>query len=83
MAKQPDSWNRRASKVHPVPIGKMRIPPALVTQRPFRKAHGDDLAANLDLWKRRAACVLRHQRRVLPVRTRLAMSRPRSLLAAI
>lgn len=51
MAKQPDSRTRRASKVHPVPIGKMRIPPALVTQRPFRKAHGDELAANLDLNK--------------------------------
>lgn len=51
MGKQPDSRTRRASKVHPVPIAKMRIPPALVTQRPFRKAHGDDLAANLDLNK--------------------------------
>lgn len=51
MAKQHDSRTRRASKVHPVPINKMRIPPALVTQRPFRKAHGDDLAANLDLNK--------------------------------
>lgn len=51
MAKQHDSRTRRASKVHPVPIAKMRIPPALVTQRPFRKAHGDDLAANLDLNK--------------------------------
>lgn len=51
MGKQPDSRTRRASKVHPVPINKMRIPPALVTQRPFRKAHGDDLATNLDLNK--------------------------------
>lgn len=50
MGKQPSS-TRRASKVHQVPINKMRIPPALVTQRPFRKAHGDDLAANLDLNK--------------------------------
>lgn len=51
MAKQPDRGTRRASKVHPVPIAKMRVPPELVTQRPFRKAHGDYLAANLDLNK--------------------------------
>lgn len=48
MAKQP---NRRPSKIRPVPIGKMRIPPALVTQREFRQAHGDRLAAELDLNK--------------------------------
>lgn len=48
MAKQP---NRRPSKIRPVPIGKMRIPPALVTQREFRKAHGDRIAADLDLDK--------------------------------
>jgi hypothetical protein len=49
MAKQPN--NRRPSKVRPVPIATMRVPPALYTQRPFRKAHGDHLAAELDLNK--------------------------------
>lgn len=48
MAKQP---NRKPSKIRPVPIGQMRIPPALVTQREFRKAHGDRIAADLDLNK--------------------------------
>jgi hypothetical protein len=48
MAKQP---NRKPSKIRPVPIGQMRIPPALVTQREFRKAHGDRIAAELDLNK--------------------------------
>lgn len=46
MAKHP---SRRPSKIRPVPISQMRTPPALVTQREFRKAHGDNLAANLDL----------------------------------
>src|SRR5262245_28992785 len=46
--KQP---NRRPSKIRPVPIAQMRIPPALVTQRQFRKAHGDRIAAELDLNK--------------------------------
>src|SRR3990167_2099442 len=48
MAKQP---NRRPSKIRPVPLGVMRIPPALVTQREFRQAHGDRIAAELDLNK--------------------------------
>lgn len=48
MAKQP---SRKPSKIRPVPIHQMRIPPALVTQREFRKAHGDRLAAELDLNK--------------------------------
>lgn len=48
MAKQP---SRKPSKIRPVPIGQMRIPPALVTQREFRKAHGDRIAADLDLNK--------------------------------
>lgn len=47
MAKQPD--RRHSSKFYLVPINKMRVPPALVTQRPFIQAHGDKLAANLDL----------------------------------
>lgn len=42
---------RKPSKIRPVPIDQMRIPPALVTQREFRKAHGDRLAADLDLNK--------------------------------
>lgn len=48
MAKQP---SRKPSKIRPVPIAQMRIPPALVTQREFRKAHGDRIAAELDLNK--------------------------------
>jgi len=43
--------NRRPSKIRPVPIAQIRIPPALVTQREFRKAHGDRIAAALDLDK--------------------------------
>lgn len=43
--------SRRPSKVRAVPINQMRTPPALVTQRRFRQAHGDALAANLDLNK--------------------------------
>jgi hypothetical protein len=48
MAKQP---SRTPSKIRPVPLGQMRIPPALVTQREFRKAHGDRIASELDLNK--------------------------------
>lgn len=48
MAKQP---SRRPSKIRPVSIALMRTPPALVTQREFRKAHGDRIAADLDLNK--------------------------------
>src|ERR1051326_2895367 len=48
MGKQP---SRKPSKIRPVPINQMRIPPALVTQREFRKAHGDRIAADLDLNK--------------------------------
>lgn len=47
----PQHSTRTPSKVRPVLISQMRVPPALVTQRPFRKAHGDYLAANLDLNK--------------------------------
>lgn len=43
--------SRKPSKVYDVPLGKMRVPPALVTQREFRKAHGDRIAADLDLNK--------------------------------
>lgn len=42
---------RRVVKVRPVPIAQMRVPPALVTQREFRQAWGDQLSANLDLDK--------------------------------
>lgn len=48
MSKQP---SRRPSRIRPVPIAQMRVPPALVTQREFRKAHGDRIAADLDLNK--------------------------------
>lgn len=48
MAKQP---SRRTSKVRPVPISQMRVPPALVVQRPFSRAQGDRIAADLDLNK--------------------------------
>lgn len=55
MAKQPktDEVKRtpRASKIRPVPIPEMRVPPALVTQRPFIQAHADELSANLELEK--------------------------------
>lgn len=57
MAKQPNqpkqfsNANRKPSKIYLVPIAKMRVPPALVTQREFRKAHGDRIAAELDLDK--------------------------------
>src|SRR5438477_904506 len=47
----PKRATRRPSKVRPVPLKMMRVPPAGVTQREFRKAHGDHLAANLDLNK--------------------------------
>jgi hypothetical protein len=45
------SATRKPSKVRPVPISQMRVPPALITQREFRKAHGDRIAADLDLNK--------------------------------
>lgn len=43
--------SRKVSKIRLVPIALMRTPPALITQREFRKSWGDDLAANLDLNK--------------------------------
>lgn len=46
--KQPQ---RKPSKFIDVQIGLMRTPPALVTQREFRKAHGDRIASELDLDK--------------------------------
>jgi hypothetical protein len=48
MAKQP---SRKPSKIRLVPIAQMRVPPALVCQREFRKAHGDRIASELDLNK--------------------------------
>lgn len=55
MAKQPEAVSRthgrHTSKIYMVPIAKMRVPPELVTQRPFIPAHGDKLAADLDLDK--------------------------------
>jgi len=49
MAKPPNS--RKPSKIRPVPISQMRVPPALVVQREFRQAHADKIAADLDLNK--------------------------------
>src|SRR5262245_14620837 len=49
MAKLPDT--RKPSKIRPVQINLMRTPPALVTQREFRKAHGDEIAKDFDLNK--------------------------------
>lgn len=43
--------NRKPSKIRPVPIPQMRVPPALLTQRQFRRAHGDRILAELDLDK--------------------------------
>lgn len=43
------SANKKASKLKLVPIAEIKIPPAMITQRVFRKAWGDDLAAELDL----------------------------------
>lgn len=43
--------NRRAFKIYKVALGQMRVPQALVTQREFRPAHGDTIAAELDLDK--------------------------------
>lgn len=48
MAKQP---SRKPSKVYDVPLGKMRIAPALIAQRRFRKSKGDRILADLDLNK--------------------------------
>lgn len=42
---------RRPSKIRPVQIAQMRVPPALVTQREFSVAQGDRLATDLDLNK--------------------------------
>lgn len=45
MSKPP---SRRPSKIRPVPLGQMRVPPALVTQREFRRAHADRIIAEFD-----------------------------------
>ena len=55
MSKQPDKAPAtkvvHRSKVRPVSMPLMRVPPALVTQRPFRASRGNYLRANLDLDK--------------------------------
>lgn len=51
MAKQPSRQNRKPSKIRPVQINQMRVPPALHTQRRFSQAQGDKYAAALDLNK--------------------------------
>lgn len=38
----------RRSKVRPVAVAQMRVPPALVTQRPFKKSQAEEYAANFD-----------------------------------
>lgn len=43
--------SRKPSKIRPVPIAQMRIPPALVVQREFRKAHADKIIAEFDFDK--------------------------------
>lgn len=48
MAK-PHKTDRIPSKIRPVNLKSMRVPPALVIQREFRPAWGNYLAANLDL----------------------------------
>lgn len=51
MSRSQSQASRRPSKIRPVPINQMQTPPALLTQRRFRKGHGDQLAATLDLDK--------------------------------
>ena len=48
--KQPKS-PQRTSKVRPVSVAQMRVPPALVTQRPFNKSQAEAYAADFDLDK--------------------------------
>lgn len=43
--------SRKPSKIRPVPISLFRVPPPLITQREFRPAHADNIAANMDLNK--------------------------------
>src|SRR5262245_61503277 len=47
----PKTKPRQASKIRPVPLGQIVIPPAYLTQRPFIPSWGAELAANLDLNK--------------------------------
>jgi hypothetical protein len=52
MAKQPKQDRpQRSSKVRPVSIAEMRVPPAGITQRKFNKAQAEGYAANMDLDK--------------------------------
>lgn len=51
MAKQHSNGSRKPSKVRPVLISRMRVPPALVAQRSFSQPHADKIAAALDLNK--------------------------------
>ena len=41
----------RTARIRPIAIATMRVPKAGTAQRPFSKAHGDTLAAQLDLEK--------------------------------
>lgn len=40
---------RRASKVRPVPVSEMRVPPAEVTQRHFKQSQAERYAADFDI----------------------------------
>lgn len=53
MSKQPAKNEpvRRASKVRPVTISEMRVPPAGITQRKFNRLQAESYAANMDLDK--------------------------------
>lgn len=53
MSKLPkaDAHTRRASKVRPVAISEMRVPPAGITQRKLNRSQAEGYAANMDLDK--------------------------------
>lgn len=55
MSRQPSPESRAMThqphfhfKVRPVPVAQMRVPPAYLTQRPFKPARGNYLAKNFD-----------------------------------
>lgn len=47
----PKALTRKPSRIQRVPFSEIFIPPALITQRNFRQAHADYIAANMDLNK--------------------------------
>lgn len=50
-------FHRVVSKVGMVPLGKMQIAPEEVTQRPFKKAWGDEIAADFSMSRFGLPCV--------------------------